>query len=171
MVLEKGHHMEISRRSKQHATRWQGPGPGEDVDDAVHEAFNRMCNDMGKQFFPAQLEAFQAYRAWEEATPGAEQAVAPSHILAAAKDLLVTWLSPLWLPPRVGEPVTAAGIPQQEHTFQLEDGHIQVWCSWRPQYHENPPHVRVEWRANVPLPSELWIFFLSPEPLHVLHKI
>src|SRR5712691_6905992 len=132
MVLEKGHHMEISRRSKQHATRWQGPGPGEDVDDAVHEAFNRMCNDMGKQFFPAQLDAFQSYRAWEESEPGAEQAATPSHILTAiltaVQDLLVTWLSPVWLHPRVGEPATAAGIPQQEHSFQLEHGKIQVSC-------------------------------------------
>ncbi len=59
---------------KQHATRWQGPGPGEEVDDAVHEAFNCMCNEMGKQFFPAQWEAFQSYRAWEaEADAGDEK--------------------------------------------------------------------------------------------------
>jgi hypothetical protein len=174
MLLEKGHHMEASRRYKQHATRWQEPGPDEDIDAAVHEAFNRMRTEMGKQFFPAQLEAFQAYRAWEEAATGVEQTAAPSHILTAiltaARDLLVTWLSPVWLPPRVGEPMTAAGIPQQEHSFQLEDGYIQVWCSWRPQYHENPPHVRVEWRASVPLPGELWIFFLSPETQRVLNK-
>jgi len=62
MLLEKGHHMEASRRYRQHATRWQGPGPGEDVDDAVHEAFNRMCNDMGKQFFPAQLNLARTQR-------------------------------------------------------------------------------------------------------------
>src|SRR5712671_3057250 len=100
-----------------------------------------MRNEMGKQFFPAQLEAFQAYRAWEEAELGAEQAAAPPHILTAiltaAQDLLVTWFSPVWLPPRVGEPTTAAGMPQQEHSFQLEDGTIQVWCSWRPRYYEN----------------------------------
>lgn len=51
---------------RQHESRWQGPGPDEDVPDEVHEAFNRMRNEMGKQFFPAQAEAFREYRAWEE---------------------------------------------------------------------------------------------------------
>src|SRR5438132_971061 len=159
---------------KRHATRWQQPGPDKDVDDAVHEAFNRMRNEMGKQFFPAQLEAFQTYRAWEEAESGTEEAATPSHIftaiLTAARDLLVIWLSPLWLPPRVGEPATAAGLSQHEHTFQLEDGEIQLSCSWRPPYHDNPSHVWVEWRANVPLRGALWIFFLSPETQRVLNN-
>ena len=87
------------------------------------------------------------------------------------RDRLVRWLSPLWQPQWVGELVTAADIPEQEHVFRLEDGEIKISCSWRSQYNENPAYVWVSWWADISTPGELWVRFARPETETVLAEI
>ena len=172
MLLEKGHHMEISSRYRQHVTCWQEPRPDEDVDDAVHEAFNRMRNEMGKQFFPAQLEAFQAYRAWEALQPqmipqeAAHQALSDRVTTQIAR--AVRWVSLPWLVPLADRRATAADIPPQEHAFYLDDGKIKVICEWWAAYQNRPATLRLRWQADFTRRGNLWARFTRRDDLMVV---
>jgi hypothetical protein len=104
---------------------------------------------------PDHQEAQEGSRRAEEQLP------AMRWDLSSLKDRVVTRLSSLWQPRWVGKLRTAAAtqIPEQKHVFRMEDGKITLSCSWRSRYHENPAHVQVSWRTDIPTPGELWVRF------------
>jgi hypothetical protein len=57
--------MEASSQFLHHTTRWQGPEPGEEVDPAVDEAYNRLRLEIGEAFRPLQESSYQDYCALE----------------------------------------------------------------------------------------------------------
>jgi hypothetical protein len=96
--------------------------------------------------------------------PGPHQATArlPLH------DRLVRWLSPLWHPPMAGVPVTAAAPSTQAHTFYLDEGVIEVTCTWWGAAPGQPAALRLAWQADVPLAGEFWARFTQPEDVTVV---
>jgi hypothetical protein len=78
-------------------------------------------------------------------------------------DRLVRWLSPLWHPPLAGVPVTAAASPTQAHLFYLDEGVIQVTCTWWAAAPGQPAALRLAWQADVALGGAFWARFTRPE--------
>jgi hypothetical protein len=107
---------------------------------------------------PDHQEAQEGLRQAEEQLPG-------------LIDLVVKWLSEPWQPQWVGELVTADDIPEQEHSFRMEDGDIEISCAWRSRHQEKPAYLWVSWRANIPTPGELWARFMRPETETVLAEV
>jgi hypothetical protein len=81
---------------------------------------------------------------------------------------LVHWLSPLWHPPLAGEPVTAAEAPTQAHTFYLDEGVIQVTCTWWAAAPGQPAALRIAWHADLTLAGDFWARFTRPDDATVV---
>lgn len=86
---------------------------------------------------------------------------------APIKDRLIStipdWVKDLWKPPLVGQVVTAADIPRQEHVFQTREGSIKLWCTWQSEYRKTPAHISVSWKARLSVRKALWVIFAHPE--------
>jgi hypothetical protein len=91
--------------------------------------------------------------------------------LQHAADALIAWVSPCWKPQWAGQWVGAGDVLSQAHTFPLEDGHIDVSCTWRPQSGNNPAYLDFAWNADVMLQGEFWCRFIRPETHEVLNEL
>ncbi|KPA18086.1 hypothetical protein MHK_001697, partial [Candidatus Magnetomorum sp. HK-1] len=52
------------------------------------------------------------------------------------------WISPLWQPRFAGQLVTASDIPEQKHTFRMNEGDIQLSCLWRGSYKNTQAYIK-----------------------------
>lgn len=68
-----------------------------------------------------------------------------------------------WEPQYAGQPATANDIPQQQHTFFIEDGNITVECSWGAQSDSDPAYIRLSWKARINTEQMLSARFVDPE--------
>lgn len=84
---------------------------------------------------------------------------------------LAKWVSALWIPPWVGQPATAAEIPEQTQVFYLEDGAIRIACDWRAAAQDTPATMRIAWRVNLSTPSDLWVRFTQPDTATPLAEV
>lgn len=89
---------------------------------------------------------------------------------------IILWVSELWEPQWAGQLVTASDIPEQEHSFVMDDGkidygRIELSCYWEPEYEDTPSFLQLSWRANVTMPCELRAKFMNPETEEVLSEI
>jgi len=84
---------------------------------------------------------------------------------------LIIWASEFWEPQWAGQPVTASDIPEQEHSFAMDHGRIELSCYWEPQYEDAPAYMQLSWRANINMPCELWAKFVNPETEETLSEI
>ncbi len=78
-------------------------------------------------------------------------------------DALASWISRPWEPRWAGQPVTASDIPEQEHSFRMDDGEIRLSCNWREAHGEYPAYIRVAWEADIMSPSNIEARFTEPE--------
>lgn len=82
---------------------------------------------------------------------------------------LITWISPLWLPPMAGETMTASASSEQEHSFEMDYGeYIRISCYWGG---DCPPLLEMSWNANITSDSRLWARFVSPDTGEILSEI
>jgi hypothetical protein len=91
--------------------------------------------------------------------------------LARAAQAVIAWISPCWQPQWAGQPVGAGDIPTQQQTFPLEDGRVEVSCTWRPQSGTNPAYLDLTWNADTIIGGELWCRFVQPDTQVVLNEI
>lgn len=77
--------------------------------------------------------------------------------------LLAEIASEYWEPEYAGLQATAADIPQQEHTFSLTEGDIQLTCNWGGPQGSDPAFIWLKWRANIEEERELYARFVDPE--------
>lgn len=96
----------------------------------------------------------------------AEDAGWSSHI-----ERIFRWISEQWTPRWAGELVTAADIPEQKYRFLSREGEINVSCHWKGQHGQQLAYISMSWRAELALPSELWVRFMHPETQTVLSEI
>lgn len=89
---------------------------------------------------------------------------------SSLRDTLIEWLSPLWEPLWAGQPVTAADVAAQQHTFTLEDGDITLSCTWKTPYQDEPASILITWKADLFTENELWIGFVNPETQAVRYR-
>jgi hypothetical protein len=90
--------------------------------------------------------------------------------LARAAQTVIEWMSPCWQPQWAGQPVGAGDIPPQTQTFPLEEGRIEVSCTWRPSTVTNPAYLDLTWNADTVMEGELWCRFVQPETHVVLNE-
>ena len=81
---------------------------------------------------------------------------------------LTQWISTLWQPQWVGQFVGAGDIPRQTHSFELEQGRIDVSCAWTPQQGATPAYLDLSWNADIRLEGTLFCRFIQPETQEVL---
>ncbi len=79
--------------------------------------------------------------------------------------------SELWQPYLAGTPVTAADIPKQEHTFQLDDGHVLIRCYWEGQRGREQGYLWLSWAVAISKKKTLCILFFNPETMEVRHQV
>ena len=91
--------------------------------------------------------------------------------LRKAGSTLIQWMSPLWQPQWAGQFVGAGDIPGQTHTFKLEQGAIEVTCSWKPRSGTTPPYLDLAWKADTLIDGELWCRFVQPDTNIVLKDL
>ncbi len=91
--------------------------------------------------------------------------------LARAAQAVIAWMSPCWQPQWAGQPVGAGDIPTQAHTFALEDGRIEMSCTWHPQSEANPAYLDLTWNADTLMDGELWCRFVQPDTQMVLTEL
>ena len=63
--------------------------------------------------------------------------------------------------PRLEE--TAAATREKEHIFAVGDGEITLLCYWQGEYRDKPPFIRISWKANISVRSEIWVQFATQE--------
>jgi len=91
--------------------------------------------------------------------------------LKQAGRALITWLSPCWQPQWAGQFVGAGDIPEQTHTFRLEQGAIEVACSWKPRSGNTPAYLDFSWKADMMMEGELWCRFVHTDTDLVLGEV
>lgn len=91
--------------------------------------------------------------------------------LARAAQAVIAWISPCWQPQWAGQPVGAGDIPTQTQTFMLEDGRVEVSCTWRPRSGTNPAYLDLAWNADTIMGGELWCRFIQPDTQVVLAEL
>ena len=79
--------------------------------------------------------------------------------LRKAGNTLIQWMSPLWQPQWAGQFVGSGDIPGQTHIFKLEQGAIEITCSWKPRVGETPAYLDLSWKADTIMEGELWCHF------------
>lgn len=84
---------------------------------------------------------------------------------------LIKWISPEWSPQWAGQVVTAGDIPDQHHTFETEQGSIDMSCSWKPQTDEMSPYLELSWRMDLVMEGELWCQFIHPDTREILGEV
>src|SRR4029453_2044550 len=65
-------------------------------------------------------------------------------------------------------PVTAAAPSTQTHLFYLDEGVIQVTCTWWAAAPGQPAARRLAWQADVALAGAFWARFTRPEDATVV---
>ncbi len=75
----------------------------------------------------------------------------------------IIWISDFWEPQWAGELVTASDIPEQEHSFVMDHGEIEIACYWKSQYENMPAYICVSWKVDIIMYAELWARFVNPE--------
>lgn len=83
----------------------------------------------------------------------------------------VTWATSLWQPQWAGMPVSAADIPEQQHTFSGKEGEIEISCAWRDRYETTPAYIQISWLANLTVDRKLWALFFDPDTKKCLAEI
>ena len=68
-----------------------------------------------------------------------------------------------WFPLWAGKLVTASDIPEQTHTFMLDDDKIALTCHWRAAYKNTSAYIYVSWKAKIAMVEEIRLRFLNPE--------
>ena len=91
--------------------------------------------------------------------------------LTHAAQAVIAWMSPCWQPQWAGQPVGAGDIPTQAHAFALEDGRIELSCTWHPQSEANPAYLDLAWNADTLMDGELWCRFVQPDTQVVLTEL
>ncbi len=81
---------------------------------------------------------------------------------------LIQWFSPLWKPQWTGQFVGAGDAPQQTHRFRLEQGAIEISCTWKPQQGTTPAYLDFSWKADLLMEGELSCRFVQPDTQAVL---
>jgi hypothetical protein len=107
----------------------------------------------------------------EKSQPLAMKSDKISNYKRLIKNSLMQLYEKFWQPPFAGQLVTASDIPEQEHTFKLADGEIQISCLWRGAYQDLPAFIKVTWKANFSPDFELWIKFVNPDTNDVFSTI
>ena len=64
---------------------------------------------------------------------------------------------------------TACGM-QQEHTFQLADGRIEVICQWESPKAQAPGYIVIWWQADIESERELAIQFFRTDTREILYE-
>lgn len=88
--------------------------------------------------------------------------------LNQAKRSLIRWVSPLWQPQWAGQFVGAGDIPEQQHVFRLENGTIEISCSWKPGAGTMPAYLDLAWKADTLMEGELWCRVVDPDTNKIL---
>lgn len=91
--------------------------------------------------------------------------------LDRVKDALIQWISPVWQPQWAGQFVGAGDRPEQTQTFRLEQGEIELTCSWKPQAEDTPPYLELSWKADMTMDGELWCRFIHAESKVILAEL
>ncbi len=63
----------------------------------------------------------------------------------------------------------AAGI-QEEHTFELTDGRIEVTCEWESPKQDHPGYIVIWWKADIESDRELSIQFFRKDTRELLYE-
>ena len=90
--------------------------------------------------------------------------------ISKIKEALITWASPIWEPQWAGVAVTAADIPEQSETFDIDEGQLNVVCRWEGRYQDDPAFIRLQWRADLAADTELWVRFIDPKTQEMLYE-
>ena len=75
-----------------------------------------------------------------------------------------------WEPRYAGQLATSADIPPQDHAFVLQDGQIDVFCSWEGATQDAPALIRLSWIAHLAAPGEILVRFVEPETNRIRHE-
>ena len=62
-----------------------------------------------------------------------------------------------------GKFVTAADIPEQSHTFMLNDDKFTLTCRWMAACKNTSAYISVLWNADIEMVEEILLRFLNPE--------
>ncbi len=90
-------------------------------------------------------------------------------LISEIKESLITWMSPLWEPMWAGEMLTAADMPEQDRSFEMDQGeYINLSCYWQGKNRDLSPHIRLSWNANILTYSKLWARFSDPRTMEIL---
>jgi len=88
------------------------------------------------------------------------------------KFLLEKWTDDMiWIPQWAGQPVGAAAVPKQTHSFKMGGvGEIKLDCYWKSQDNNNLAYVWVSWKAGIMPGLGLRIRFVNPGTQDILYE-
>jgi hypothetical protein len=84
---------------------------------------------------------------------------------------LRVWISSLWFPQWAGVPATASEIPEQRHSFKIDEGEINLFCYWKPNFGNDPAYIHLSWNAKITISARLWVRFVNSETQEVFSEI
>jgi hypothetical protein len=76
-----------------------------------------------------------------------------------------------WEPQWAGVPATASEIPEQRHSFKIDEGEINLSCYWKPKVGNDPAYLHLSWAAKIDIPAVLRARFMNPETLETFSEI
>jgi len=76
-----------------------------------------------------------------------------------------------WIPQFAGQHVGAADIPEQNHTFNIDNGQVNISCLWKGAYKDDPAYIVIKWVAVINAGHEIWVAFFNPETKKFLSEI
>ena len=76
-----------------------------------------------------------------------------------------------WQPEYAGLQATAADIPQQAHTFVMEEGDIHLECNWGGPQGSDPAYIWLKWEANLSTEREFWAQFINPVAQTIRYEV
>lgn len=63
-----------------------------------------------------------------------------------------------------------ASAPQNDHTFQCDDGRIEATCQWKSPKENDPGYVIISWNAEIDSDRKLSIQFINPDTREILYE-
>ncbi len=87
----------------------------------------------------------------------------------------ILWRTFPWEPLWAGVPATASEIPEQRHSFKIDEGEINLSCYWKPKFGNDPAYIHLSWNAKITISANisarLWVRFVNSETQKVFSEI
>jgi|GEM_PF-2067712 len=83
----------------------------------------------------------------------------------------ILWRTFSWKPQWAGVFVTASEIPEQRHSFKIDEGEINLSCYWKPNFGNDPAYIHLSWNAKNTISARLWVRFVNSETQEVFSEI